>query len=248
MIRLYTENDLFENAEFSLCENQHHYLKNVMRLKEKETVLLFNGKDGEWEASIQTQTKKETTVFCTRRTRPQTDENLADIWLCFAPIKKTEIIIQKATELGVKTLIPVITERTVISKVHPEKMKAQAIEASEQSERLSVPEIKEAISLDTLLNTQNKERLYYFLNERGEGNKIDVTSSKQAFIVGPEGGFTPKEIEKMQAAKVIPLHLGRLILRAETACIAILSYIQIDRALKKDCKMSQNALNKKNNT
>lgn len=236
MTRLYVPNDLSLNTSFLLSENQHHYVRNVMRMAEGENLLVFNGKDGEWSARIEHITKKETQIICTEQTRSQTEENLSDIWLCFAPIKKTEFIIQKATELGVRTLVPVITERTVVHQTNMEKIKAQAIEASEQSERLSIPEIKDPIRLEALIETAPSDRAFFFLNERGQGNNLNTSLPKTAFMIGPEGGFTEKEIQKMTAAEWTSLHLGRLILRAETAALAILAYTQIDRTLKKGCK------------
>lgn len=236
MIRLYVSNDLSLNTSFLLNENQHHYVKNVMRMSVGEELLVFNGKDGEWSAHIENMTKKETSITCTKQTRLQTEENLSDIWLCFAPIKKTEFIIQKATELGIQTLVPVITDRTVVHAPNMEKIKAQAIEASEQSERLSIPEIKDPIRLNRLIETTPSDRVFFFLNERGEGNSLNTSLFKTAFMIGPEGGFTEKEIQQMTDANWTSLHLGRLILRAETAALAILAYTQIDRTLKKSCK------------
>lgn len=236
MIRLYVQNDLHLNMSFLLNENQHHYVKNVMRMSIGEKLLIFDGKNGEWMARIENITKKETQITCLEQTRLQTEEQLPDIWLCFALIKKTEFIIQKATELGVKTLVPIITERTVIQKANMEKMKAQAIEASEQSERLSIPEIKKPIRLDTLIENTPLNRNFFFLNERGKGNVLNTSLHQMAFVIGPEGGFTENEIQKMMLAKWSSLHLGRLILRAETAALAILAHVQIDQTLKKSCK------------
>lgn len=224
-IRLFTELPLFFDAQISLIDNQHHYLAHVMRGQVGDNLLLFNGLDGEWNAVIEEVSKKKTLLKVLEQTRLQSEEQLSDVWLCFAPIKKDnmELIVQKATELGVSVLQPVITRRSVVSKVNIDKMRLQAIEAAEQSERLSIPSIKELITLDNLLKNIDCDRALYFLDERGAGKSLQI-KDKLAFLVGPEGGFDSEELKKLRSFdKAEPLHLGRRILRAETACISILS-------------------------
>ena len=208
-----------------LTDNAYHYLAHVMRVGVGDSILLFNGIDGEWSAEIEKITKKEINARLIKNTRLQSEEKKSDVWLCFAPVKKDKMdfIIQKATELGVDVLQPVITRRTVAGHINTTKMQLQAIEASEQCERLTVPEIKEAVSLDLLLDKWEKGRTLYYLNERGEGDNL-VKKEKVAYLVGPEGGFDASELQKISRLKdAVSVHLGRRILRAETACVVILA-------------------------
>ncbi|HUX78561.1 MAG TPA: RsmE family RNA methyltransferase, partial [Alphaproteobacteria bacterium] len=151
MIRLYIESSLHENQEVDLSENQSHYLQKVMRLKENDDVLIFNGREGEWKARIIKTTKKSTTLRVFIQSRPQRQEG--DLWLVFSPIKpkRQEFIVEKATELGVSCLWPVHFERTSIPRLNLEKMRTHAIEAAEQCGRLTIPEIKPLTSLVKLL-------------------------------------------------------------------------------------------------
>jgi len=135
----------------TLDEGQSHYLLHVLRAQAGNRVLLFNGRDGEWLAEISLAGKRGVTAKCLTQTKPQS--GVPDIWLAFAPIKKTpsDYLVQKATELGASVLLPVFTRRTIVSRINEERMTANAIEAAEQSGRLSVPEIREATTLDKLL-------------------------------------------------------------------------------------------------
>ena len=221
--RLFIDSSLQLNNQVVLTDNAYHYLAHVMRCAVGDNVLLFNGQDGEFSTEIEKITKKEMTLRLTEQTRKQSEENLSDVWLCFAPVKKDKMdfIVQKATELGVSVLQPVITHRTVVGRPNVSKMYLQAIEAAEQCERLSVPQVNEAVSLDKLIEGWNKDRTLYFLNERGQGNNLKK-GEKVAYLVGPEGGFDEQEIEKV--SKVAhSVHLGRRILRAETACVCVLA-------------------------
>ena len=225
-VRLYVNEPLFQGQKVTLDEKQHHYLYHVMRLQEKEKLLLFNGKEGEWLAEISVLNKKQALLSVQSQTRRQDDEPPLDAWLCFAPIKKDcmDIVIEKATELGVSRLVPVITQRTVVSKISTEKMFLKLTEAAEQCERLSVPTIEKPCSLDTFLAQFPKDRTLFFLNERENGGILTGPERPVAFLIGPEGGFTPAEMQKVSAfpfAKSI--HFGRRILRAETASIAALA-------------------------
>ena len=224
-VRLFIDGELKKDVQVTLTDNQHHYLLHVMRSHVGDNVLLFNGQEGEWLAVVSEISKKKTVLSVVENTRLQSEEELSDVWLCFAPIKKDnmEFIIQKATELGVSVLQPVITRRTVVGKVNPDKMRLQAIEAAEQCERLSVPLIKDAITFDNLLKKFDSERILYYLDERGEGRDLKL-QDKSAYLVGPEGGFDADELKKLRSfAFASPVHLGRRILRAETACVTILS-------------------------
>lgn len=232
MIRLYLECALRPNLEVILKAHQHHYVQNVMRLKEGDILFLFNGRDGEWEAKIVALSKKATTLFLLSQTRPQQQEE--DIWLLFSPLKpkRQEFLIEKATELGASRLWPIRCERTSIPKINPEKMRAHSIEAAEQSERLTVPEISPLESLPVLLKNWPQERVLLFGDETLHSpslGKFSLESRKPyAFLVGPEGGFTPQELSLLKAhPQAQGVTLNSHILRAETAALVGLSYLQI---------------------
>src|ERR1700733_11922523 len=142
-VRLYVEAALGAGLRVELSAPQTHYLLHVMRAKLGDRVLLFNGRDGEWLARIDEVTRRSCVLLCERQTEQQT--NTPDIWLVFAPIKKTpgDYVAQKATELGVRALQPVYTHRTIARRVNLERMRANAIEAAEQSGRLTVPDVRE---------------------------------------------------------------------------------------------------------
>ena len=221
--RLFVTDKLAKGVRVVLSEPQSHYLAHVMRVRLKDEVLLFNGTDGEWKSEVCDISKKQVSVNVDVQTREQ-DKN-SDVWLCFAPVKKdnTDLIVQKATELGVGCLCPVITKRTITSKVNMDRMRLLAIEASEQSERLSVPSVLEPQKLDVLLKNWDTSRELYYLSERQEAKAIKEFHEKSAFLVGPEGGFDQFEIDMLSNfSNAHAIHLGRRILRAETACMASL--------------------------
>ena len=145
--RLYVTADLGKDAAVALDEGQAHYLLHVLRAQAGKRVLLFNGRDGEWQAEITQAGKRGVTATCLKQTQPQIEA--PDVWLAFAPVKKTpsDYLVQKAAELGVSVLQPVFTRRTIVGRINQERMAANAIEAAEQSGRLSVPEIREATPL-----------------------------------------------------------------------------------------------------
>lgn len=225
MIRLFVQSPLSFGNSVSLGDKQVHYLFHVMRQNKGDEVALFNGSDGQWSARIIDISKSKATLECFEQTRSQTEEKLSSVWLCFSPVKKENIdfIVQKATELGVEALCPVITHRTV-GKANISRMKLQVIEASEQCERLSVPKVAETRLLNSFLSSFPKDRTLYFLNERNEGLCQLHVEKKVAFLVGPEGGFDQDElrlIDKQGFSESI--HFGRRILRAETACVVALA-------------------------
>mgnify|MGYP003344777899 CR=1 FL=1 len=145
--RLFVEADLSEGAEIALSEAQAHHLRHVMRRAEGAPLLLFNGRDGEWRGSLGLSGKKAAHASVGARTREQTAE--PDLWLCFAPIKRARIdlIAEKATELGVAVLQPVLTQHTAVERVNVERLQAHAIEAAEQTERLTVPQVRAPLDL-----------------------------------------------------------------------------------------------------
>jgi len=225
-IRLYVPFALFVGQEAFLSEEQSRYLAAVMRIKNNEEILLFNGKDGEFKAKAILNGKK-VLARVVEQTRPFSRG--ADVWLLFAPIKKdrTDFVIEKATELGAAKILPVITRYTISDKTRTERFYAQAAEAAEQSRRLDVPEIAEACSLEKVLEHWDSERVLYFMDESGQGKPVleaFAQSGKAALLVGPEGGFAPEEFERLrQCPFARGVSLGSLILRAETAVAAALS-------------------------
>src|SRR3954469_16696070 len=167
--RLFTAADLGAGIELALDEAQAHYLRHVMRRDEGSALLLFNGRDGEWKAALSLRGKKDAAAAVVERTREQTPE--PDVWLCFAPVKRARIdyIAEKATELGVAVLQPVITQHTAVERVNVERLRANAVEAAEQTERLTVPEVRAPIDLARLLSTWPPGRRLLMCDETGGG-------------------------------------------------------------------------------
>jgi len=233
--RLFTDGDLGPGLAIPLERGQGHYLTHVMRLGEGDAIAVFNGRDGEWRAVIAEARKNAVVLSCEARLRPQRAE--PDIWLAFAPLKKTRVdfVIEKATELGVARLIPVFTRHTAAARVNRERLRAQAIEAAEQCERLSVPDIADAIDLDRLLAGWPAGRRLLVLDETGGGRPIatvltemgppqDAEPLRHAILIGPEGGFSANELDVLRKLPfVTPVGAGPRILRAETAALAALA-------------------------
>lgn len=230
-LRLFVEAPLGVGARVILAEGQAHYLLHVMRAKPGDGLSLFNGRDGEWRALVADIAKRSLTVECQALVALQTE--VPDLWLVFAPIKKTpaDYLTQKATELGVRVLQPVLTRRTIVARVNTERMTANAVEAAEQSGRLSVPEIRAPLMLDKLLAAWPAERRILYCDERGG---VPVAEALQAapiapwaVFTGPEGGFDPAERAQLRAmAQVTAVSLGTRILRADTAALAALAVWQ----------------------
>jgi 16S rRNA (uracil1498-N3)-methyltransferase len=229
--RLHVTADLGANMAVGLDEGQAHYLLHVLRAKSGNRVLLFNGRDGEWLAEIAQAGKRGVTATCLKQTQAQS--GTPDIWLAFAPVKKTpaDYLVQKVVELGVSCLLPVFTRRTIVGRINPERMAANAVEAAEQSGRLSVPEVRAGVSLEKLLGAWPKERRLFFCDEGGDARPLaDAargTHGPAAILTGPEGGFDPSEREMLRALPfVVPVTLGPRILRADTAALAALAIWQ----------------------
>lgn len=229
--RLFVSQPLAEGATIALSREQAHYLANVMRARPGESVALFNGADGEWLGRIAELGKNAATLALAERLRPQAPE--PDVWLLAAPIKKDciDLVAEKAAELGASALWPVFTRRTVMSRVNGERLRARMVEAAEQCERLSVPELKEPVTLDKALAGWDPARTLLFLDESGGGAPVATVlagvAPPLAVLVGPEGGFAPEErvmLAKLPFAR--PVGLGPRILRAETAAIAALTVVQ----------------------
>ncbi len=232
-IRLYVEHPLNKGATIPLELHQLHYLGDVMRMKDGETLALFNGKDGEWSGVFQRSGKKSAHVMLETQTRPYRDA--PDIWLAFSPVKgqATEYLVQKATELGASKLVPVLTDYGQIRKVNLERLRKNAIEAAEQTERVDVPEIAEPVELSTLLHTWPKERTLFYGDEQGSGISAaelrkDVLSPPLALLVGPEGGFSASEHYILGKTPFIrAISMGPRVLRADTACVVGLTLLML---------------------
>jgi 16S rRNA (uracil1498-N3)-methyltransferase len=229
--RLFVTSPLSEGARVALTANQAHYLAVVVRLAIGGEVLLFNGQDGEWRAHLAAASKKGGEALCVDQSRVQ--DSVPDLWLLFAPVKgdRTDYIVEKATELGAAGIIPVITERTIVRKINLERLQARAIEAAEQCERLSVPQVLDAKPLSAFLSSPADDGILLFADEAGDtvtiGTALANHTSKVALLTGPEGGFTPIERAKLRAcAHVRAVSLGPRILRADTATFAGLALVQ----------------------
>jgi 16S rRNA (uracil1498-N3)-methyltransferase len=230
--RLYVAADLGASKAVALDEDQAHYLIHVMRAKTGSRVLLFNGRDGEWLAEITAAAKRGVTASCVAQTQSQ--RGVPDVWLAFAPVKKTpsDYLVQKAAELGVSVLQPVFTRRTIVTRINEDRMSANAIEAAEQSGRLTVPEIRSGVSFEKLLTAWPSERRLLFCDEGGDAKAMTQAARESrggpcAILTGPEGGFDPSERATLRALPfVMPVTLGPRILRADTAALAALAIWQ----------------------
>ncbi|MBN8889893.1 MAG: 16S rRNA (uracil(1498)-N(3))-methyltransferase [Rhodospirillales bacterium 70-18] len=226
-IRLFVPDALHAAAEVAPSPAQAHYLGAVMRRAPGDTLRLFNGRDGEWAARIAHLKRDRAMLAVVSLLRPQAAG--ADIWLAFAPLKRdtTDLLVQKATELGAAALLPVFTERTNAARVNTERLLAIATEAAEQCERLTVPAIAEPVRLPALLAGWPAGRTLYAAIERADAPAIRPTHGPCALLVGPGGGFAGGELELMRRNPFLqPVNLGPLILRAETAAIVGLALLQ----------------------
>ena len=224
-IRLYFSKSLSNNLTDTLDKSQSHYVNKVMRVKENEMFSLFNS-SGEWEAKIDKIIKGIVEFSISKKIRSNTNEK--EIWLAFAPIKLNylNIMMQKATELGVTKFIPILTERTIVRKINEKRVNKIIIEASEQSNRLKVPQLEEIVKLDDFLKFNQKTNII-FGDLNTNNNKLNIKSTEPlCILIGPEGDFTTKEREKILKLKnVIPIKINENILRSETAAISIISIL-----------------------
>ena len=193
-----------------------------MRLKEGSQILLFDGRSGEWLAKVDEAGKRSMTLLVAEPTRAQ--ESVPDLWMAFAPIKKGRVdwLVEKAVELGVARLLPVITQRTVVDRLNLDRMRAHIIEAAEQCGRTALAEIDEPVKLTAFLAGRDIARTLYFADESGGADPAQTIERAPALILtGPEGGFTPEEAAAIRgAANSHAISLGPRILRAETAALA----------------------------
>ncbi len=224
-IRLFFEESLSLNLISKLDKSQSHYLSKVMRINIGQSFSLFN-QSGEWEAKIKEISKGIVAFSVIKKLRSAIDER--EIWLAFSPIKLNylNLMIQKATELGVTKFIPILTERTIVRKLNDKRVNKIIIEASEQSNRLKVPKLEKILKLNEFLKLyQNTNIIFGDLNT--DNSKINFKSSDPlCILIGPEGDFTVKERENiLKLKKLIPLKINQNILRSETAAISMLSII-----------------------
>ncbi len=242
--RLHVAPDLGEGADIPTDGDQAHYLTRVLRLGVGDPVRVFNGRDGEFEASVSAVTKSTARLLLGNRVREQA--TVPDLWLLFAPLKKarTDFMVEKAVELGAAEIWPVLTERTDAETVRVDRLSRIAIEAAEQTERLDVPPVREAVKLESLLGKWDASRLLIYADEAGDDGgrpwggeagkaapMADVLAgigdSPAAILIGPEGGFSPAERKRLRDLPFVrPAGLGPRILRAETAALAALALWQ----------------------
>jgi 16S rRNA (uracil1498-N3)-methyltransferase len=246
--RLYVTDALRPGGEVPLGKPQAHYLTNVLRLKAGQRVLAFNGKDGEWAGALAGEGKR-TMLKLEERTREQTEP--CDLHYLFAPIKheRLDYMVQKATEMGVSRLQPVLTQHTQVQRVNVERMRANAIEAAEQCGVLSIPDITEPVTLARAIAARKPDRLLVFCDEDAEVKDplkalADAREAPSAvlpltmagagtgrqpiaLLIGPEGGFSEDERKKLvDLPNIVRLSLGPRILRADTAAVAALALVQ----------------------
>ncbi len=230
--RLHAQADL-TGAGARLEGGQAHYLRNVLRLPAGSVVALFNARDGEYAAEIAAYGKHSVDFAIRAQRRAPMRE--PDLWLVFAPIKRAHLdfVAEKATELGVSALWPVITRHTIVERVNEDRLRATATEAAEQSERLGVPEVKPCVTLSQALANWPKDRNIVLCDEGGGGNAIAAVLAKEdltkpwAILTGPEGGFAAEELDMLRKrADVRPVGLGPRVLRADTAAIAAIAVFQ----------------------
>lgn len=214
-----------------LDEAQSHYLAHVMRVREGDRVAVFNGQDGQWEARIASVAKKKVGLLLERQILPQRAS--PDLWLVFAPIKnKTDLVVEKAVELGVSAIGVVYTKHAVVRSVNAEKLMRHAIEAAEQCERFDVPSLTEYKDMGAFLGAWPKDRTLLYGDESGAGVPFEhllsgLEAGKYAVLIGPEGGFSKEEHRMLQAhPQVKPFGMGPRILRADTAAVAALACVQ----------------------
>ncbi|MDO8983344.1 16S rRNA (uracil(1498)-N(3))-methyltransferase [Cypionkella sp.] len=229
-IRLYVDQALAQGQAVAVDADQAHYLFNVMRLARGAAVSLFNGCNGEWRAEVAEAGKRGGILICTEQTAPL--RLPPDLWLAFAPIKKarTDFIVEKATELGAARIIPVQTRHTNAERIRQDRLQAHALEAAEQCGATSVPEVSDLTSLDKFLTTFPTDRKLLWCDEAMVGQAPALSGSrgeKWAILIGPEGGFSADEQQRLRALPQIhPTALGPRILRADTAAVAALTLWQ----------------------
>jgi len=228
--RLYVDMPLAAGAMVTLTQPQSHYLGSVMRRQPGDIVRLFNGSAGEWAARVDSVGKKVVTLVAVEQSLPQ--EIMPDLWLCAAPLKRGRIdwVAEKACELGVARLVPVMTRRTIVDKLNLDRLRVHMLEAAEQCGRTAIPAVAEPITLAALLRDWPAGRSLIFADEAG-GEPLATLCPRvpapAAILIGPEGGFTPEERAAIRAVPgAAAASLGPRILRADTAAVAAVAVWQ----------------------
>jgi 16S rRNA (uracil1498-N3)-methyltransferase len=230
--RLFVTATLATGASLTTTEEQAHYLKNVLRMKTGDSLRLFNERDGEYRGGVASIGKKLINITIHEQTRPQS--GTPDLWLCCAPIKKAhfDYLIEKATELGVSEIQPILTHRTQIREINADRLYAIAREAAEQSDRLSVPAIGLPVSLADFIDLCPKDRAVIVCAEWGDATAVHdalhspalAAFTKATIVTGPEGGFAAEELDLLRKMpNAFFVRLGPRILRADTAALAALA-------------------------
>ncbi len=230
-IRLHVDHLLGRGQSVPLTREQAHYLSGVMRLAPGAEVSVFNGRDGEWRCEIAEAGKRGGALACIEQTAPL--RLPPDLWLLFAPIKKarTDFIVEKATELGARRILPVHSVYTNAERIRRDRLQAHAVEAAEQCGGTFVPVVAELARLDALLSDWPEDRHLLFCDEAAAGEAQtdlrDLPRGPWAILIGPEGGFSPEERARLRALpQAHRIALGPRILRADTAAVAALSLWQ----------------------
>jgi 16S rRNA (uracil1498-N3)-methyltransferase len=231
--RLFVDAPLSAGETVAIERDQSNYLGNVLRLSAGDTILVFNGRDGEWQAQISGR-KRPDALTIDSQTRPQ--DRLPDLTYVFAPLKhaRLDYMVQKAVEMGASMLQPVLTRFTQVARVNGERMRANVIEAAEQCGILCIAEVREPLPLDRFLQARATNRLLVFCDEGAEvTNPLQALSGGRVVsggvdvLIGPEGGFAEEERAMLiRQPAILRLSLGPRILRADTAGVAALALVQ----------------------
>lgn len=232
MQRLFLPQAMQANGEVEPDPQQTHYLLNVLRMQPGTQLLVFNGVDGEWLASLAEAGKKRVRLSLMTQVRPQPAPS--DLVYCFAPLKqgRLDYMVQKAVEMGAGVLQPVLTQHTQMSNVGIDRIRANVIEAAEQCGILAIPAVREVVKLDRLIWEWEAGRRLVFCDEGAETNNPvpalqGIAEQKLGLLIGPEGGFSDEERQQLRALPyVTPIPLGPRILRADTAAVAAMAVIQ----------------------
>jgi 16S rRNA (uracil1498-N3)-methyltransferase len=230
--RLYVTEPLAPGAAVELAPEQAHHLRTVLRLGSGDGVAAFNATDGEWLCNIIEIARDRGRLAVGHLIRPA--EADPDLWLLFAPIKRARLdwLVEKATELGVSALLPVWTRRTQVERLNLERLRAHAVAAAEQSERLSVPELHPPRALGEVIESWPSDRRLVLCDETGGGEPIAAVTARlgpgpTAVLTGPEGGFAEMELDYLgKFSFVSRAGLGPRVLRADTAALAALAVLQ----------------------
>mgnify|MGYP003785958027 FL=1 len=230
--RLFVEPELAAGTQLTLGKEQSLYLAAVLRKSVGDEVVLFNGRDGAWLARLVSDAKKSVVLELVETIAAQTP--VSDLWYGFAPLRteRLDYVIQKAVEMGAGTIQPVLTRFTQVSRLKHERLVANAIEAAEQCEVLSVPRVEQEVTLERLLDSWPAERTLILADEGAESSSpVAVLEGLKGrpvgVLIGPEGGFSDEERRRLHAQPhVVPISLGPRILRADTAAVAALAVIQ----------------------